>query len=302
MQGIAGKRAGNTIVNFNKIGRNTKDIELDNTDLTSSDVTFGATTSLNVSIHEDSDLNRYLECIGTLNVTVARSTLFRFKINNTEIKSNVGLFWNGRISISDTGDQVYTLVYDKDDSTYPNEIAIDGPASASTDFYINFRLPLASVPSWVSESDWESADIDAYIPPASDTEKGTLSYYKSSSDTYEFQMNNSSNSSGSITVRHTRIGNVVTLTIQGDVKATGDTIDTNLTSTTKIPSEFRPTTVNQFSAYTAQSGGVLLAPPGMCRVTSAGFIQLFRDGTQVAAWNTTNCGSYQGITVSYCIA
>lgn len=105
-----------------------------------------------------------------------------------------------------------------------------------------------------------------------------------------FTWNGSGSTSAAQTLTHQRVGNWVTLHIPAFTVNTG-TGSTALTADTAVPAAYRPSAVTQFDvAPRVLNNGVVLGPPGLLSITTAGVITLARDGLDTAFTNSAAAG------------
>lgn len=109
--------------------------------------------------------------------------------------------------------------------------------------------------------------------------------------------------SASIGIVLVRNGKMVTLNIPGFTCASTGTSSTTLSSSAGIiPTEYRPTSINCFTVGAVIDNGARIAAAGVVRITNAGTLQFYRDGTFNTNYtNSAGAGVFDSIDVTYLI-
>jgi hypothetical protein len=125
----------------------------------------------------------------------------------------------------------------------------------------------------------------------------TLNYYEKTTHNTTFLGNSSGNSSGTKTIKVSKIGGTVNLTIPATT-ATTTVGDTKLVSQTALATRFRPTT-DLWIPCGINIGGNAQNTPGACRIMTTGIIEIYKDFAQTGAYSAATCGLYGEFSVSY---
>ncbi len=210
-EGSLGNRAGNKIVNANRIGKKTRVVTLD-----SNSVAAGYTTTFEEGYaYVDSAGNWRLAFNITGSVTGSTPVSITIAgcsfVNNIRVSCEV--YSSGWVAARGTALSSGNVIY------------LDY-SSSFTEFHISGNIPLASQPTDAFVTDdaattfaevLEDGSVDVYIQPADDTNAGTLSYYKEG--TWTPGQGTISGSGWTSSGTYTRIGRQVFIT--GTVTGTG---------------------------------------------------------------------------------
>lgn len=131
--------------------------------------------------------------------------------------------------------------------------------------------------------------------------RSTLAYYAEANDSPTFTFNGSGGTSGTVTLRITRIGRNVTIWIP-TITATTGTGSTQFTATSALPTWAWPTAGVFIFAPIIRNNGVAQGNAGLIGITSAGIITIYRDAAGTAWTNSAaNSGTDAPTAVSYLI-
>lgn len=113
-----------------------------------------------------------------------------------------------------------------------------------------------------------------------------------------FSFNGSGGTTGSLTIKWEKVGNMISLYIPAITQTTG-TGSTTITNNTALTAAIRPT-VAQMGVFQVVENSVGLAPMGFFTIGTNGIITMYRDGAGTAWTNTTaGSGSANALTVTY---
>jgi hypothetical protein len=133
---------------------------------------------------------------------------------------------------------------------------------------------------------------------AANGSSGLIDYYRMGTTSTTFSFNGSGGTSSAVTVRYTRIGNVVTIFIPNST-ATAGTGSTTYTSNTAIDSWARPARVISSSAFVTNNNSVITSPFGRFNLGTDGIFTLNRDNSSTAFTNSATAGVNADISFSY---
>lgn len=128
----------------------------------------------------------------------------------------------------------------------------------------------------------------------------TLSNYIVGSTATTFTFNGTGGTTSSITLRHVRVGDWVTLHFPSSALANTGTSTDRMTSNTAVGSSFRPATTTQSYLVPAiKNNGAGVTTPGYLEINTSGNISIFRDSTGTLFTNSAQAGPSTAFSITY---
>lgn len=112
--------------------------------------------------------------------------------------------------------------------------------------------------------------------------------------------NSAGGTSASVTLRYTKIGNVVTLYIPG-VTATSGTGSTEFASNTAIDTAARPIRAIDTQCFVTNNNTAIASPMGRLTLGTNGLFLFNRDLNGTSFTNSSNCGINAAVLISYIV-
>jgi hypothetical protein len=180
-----------------------------------------------------------------LNFTIASTAAIKFK--------NLAAFYQPFSGETETAALNYTLVA----VTNPNASSIyvnnsTGGNLSTVTYSVNGTVELEEIPAWAAANMEGVVAADVYIPPASATSAGLLSYY--ATGTHSTTIGNMLASAPTAAISWVRVNNQVTISLDAVVDAPSKANNVAPFTITPLPVALRPSVVRSGPAFILQNG------------------------------------------------
>lgn len=161
---------GNSVVNANNIGKQTKEISVSDSDVSIISAQTKSSSDLKAIFSEDSLGKQHCRIYGSITFTAGSSAATSVNITDLEVRDQTAVNkWAGCVASADNGERADAAFVQE-----TNLIYIGAISTSRTARIIDFSFPIDHIPSWVTADDWEDANVKVHIPEATPTDAGIV--------------------------------------------------------------------------------------------------------------------------------